>query len=309
MLFLFIKKFGDALFFSRRGLRHVLAALRFKMTVETFKIFELRHRHKMIPTGITDRVFNVTFLLRLTHAAEMVTKKKMRLNAQKLARRFRTATAHDLANRNFRIIELDQCRNATEKMKGPFQALLKTLRAFDGKNLKITNVAVRQGQLRISELRHHASDLCACKAEIELGFTRRMLQRNIKRSMRSLQITQRFVKNRLTTDITVFLAKTRENPLTRVTLLDRNLPVILKNFPNNRNKRINLGFFNGLATLVTGRFSMGKNPLQRVAVNGKAFARLRLTQAVHKNGMTYFGPEFHVAIVHGMRSRKTFLFE
>jgi len=82
-----------------------------------------------------------------------------------------------------------------------------------------------------------------CKAEIELGFTRRMLQRNIKRPMRSLQIPQRFVKNRLTTDIAVFLAKTRENPLTGVSLFGRNVPVMFKNFPNNRNKRINLGFF------------------------------------------------------------------
>jgi len=90
-LFLFVKEFGDALFFSRRRLRHVLATLRFKMTVETFKILELRQRHEMIAADSvvwpeyrhTDRAgtpakqrCDMAFLLRLTYTAEMMTKKK-----------------------------------------------------------------------------------------------------------------------------------------------------------------------------------------------------------------------------------------
>ena len=54
----------------------------------------------------------------------------------------------------------------------------------------------------------------------------------------------------LTPDIAVFFvppaqqrAKARENPLTGVTLLDRNVPVIFKNFPDDRNERLDLGFF------------------------------------------------------------------
>ena len=90
-LFLFVKEFGDALFFSRRRLRHVLATLRFKLPVETFKILELRQRHEMIAADSvvwpeyrhTDRAgtpakqrCDMAFLLRLTYTAEMMTKKK-----------------------------------------------------------------------------------------------------------------------------------------------------------------------------------------------------------------------------------------
>lgn len=144
MLFLLVKQFGNRLFFSCRSLRHVVAALLFEIKIERAKVLEFRHRHEMLASRVADRVFHMSFFLRLANATEMMLEKKMRRDAEKLASRFRTATTDDLANGDFRVVKLDQRRYATEKQEGPFQTLLETLRAFDRKHLKITHVAVRK---------------------------------------------------------------------------------------------------------------------------------------------------------------------
>ena len=97
------------------------------------------------------------------------------------------------------------------------------------------------------------------KTEIELRFARRMFERHIKCPIRFFQFGQRVVENRRAVLVTLFLPQPLENPLAIVPLLARDVAIIFKNLPDEREKRFDLFGLAGLLPLITRGLRMSEN--------------------------------------------------
>lgn len=78
----FEKQLADRLLSPGRSLVEFFEALLFQPEIEGLEVREFRDRNHVIVTGISDPVFDVSLLLRLAYAAEMMLEKIMRFEAK-----------------------------------------------------------------------------------------------------------------------------------------------------------------------------------------------------------------------------------
>ena len=206
---LFAEQFADRLRLPRRDLVHVLATFLNQQFIEGIEVVEFGNRDEVITPRIADGVLDVPLLLRLPDPAKPVLEEIVRGDAKEFVRRVDAALAvlqPETAHGDARVVERNPPRNAFEKFERPLQGLLERFGAFLREDLEKTDVAVRQGEFAVGDLRPFPGNLRMRETEIELGLARRMRQRNINLPRRLLQVGDRLTDRPLRTGVTMLVA-------------------------------------------------------------------------------------------------------
>ena len=119
----------------------------------------------------------------------------------------------------------------------PFQ---ERLGAFAGKRLDEDRARVRQRHHEQRHLRLLAGQPDRRFAEVDLGLARRMRQRQEHLLVRLLPRADRVLDDRLAAGEAVLVPQPLEDPLGRVPLLLRRLPVVLQDLVDDRQERLEL---------------------------------------------------------------------
>ena len=147
----------------------------------------------------------------------------MALQPQELAGQLPLAAREHFDHGDRRVVVADPPGHAAEELEGPAMAFQERLRAFAGKGLDEDRARVGQRHHEQGHLRRLAGQLDGRFAEVDLGFARRMRQRQEDFLVRLLPRAHGVLDDRLAAVEAVLVAQPLEDPLGRVPLLLRRL--------------------------------------------------------------------------------------
>src|SRR3984885_13850820 len=202
----------------------------------------------------------------------------MALQPQKLPGQLPLTAGEHLDHGDGRVVVADPLGDAPEELEGSAMSFQEGLRALSRKNLDRDRPGVRQRHHEQGDLGLLAGQLDRRLAEVALGLTRRMRQRQKDFLARLLPCPDRVLHHGLATLVTVFIAESLEDPLRRVPLLLRRLAVAGEGLVNDRQERVQLPLRPWLALPVTRRLLVGQDLLQRVPTQTVLAARATLAQ-------------------------------
>ena len=241
-LTIFLQKFRLGSRLAAKLTLEIPATIFGQALVECLEIVEFRYRYQEVPPAVAHEILDVPFFVRTPNQAEMMREQIMTLQPEKLARE-RAATFLDhLGHGDLRVVVADPFRHAAKELERPAMAFLKRLAAFAGINLAEDRVAVRQRHHEHRYLPGLATIDDRGHAEINLSLARRMHKRHEDLGRSLLPSPHFFLHDGLTALIARF-AQPLENPLGRVPLLFRRLPVGFENLVDHCHKRSENRFF------------------------------------------------------------------
>ena len=291
----FRKQFADRFRLHLARLGEFVPAFLFKMFIERPEVRKFRHRNHEVVPQIIDRVFNVSFFLRLADPAEMMLEKIRGLQFEKPPRRLPAATADDLRYVDLRVVELDQGRNAAEKKKEMLQRILERFRTFLRVSPDVADIAVRKRDRGIGDLLANPADHGLRETEIELRLAARMGQRHKDRLGLTGQLRDHVTDGSVAEGIAVFVAKTLVNALRCVLLLRRERLVLRKIILDQRNVRGQLRPAVGLPFVLAGLF-LGRDFRDGPEVQAEPPDGFTLGNALDEKGVTDLGPKLHIGV-------------
>src|SRR5277367_1717657 len=218
----------------------------------------------------------------------------MALQPQKLPSQLPLAPGENFDHGDRRVVVADPLRHTLEELERPAMPFQKGLRALPRKDLDEDRSRVRQRHHEQRDLGLLASQPDRRLAEVDLGLTRRMRQRQKDFLLRLLPGPDRVLHHRVAALVTVLVAQPLEDPSGRVSLLLRRLPVVGEDLVNDRQKWLELALRPWLALPVTRWLLVGQDLLQRVPTQTVLAACATTAQLAGQHLSANVSPKLHV---------------
>jgi hypothetical protein len=217
------------------------------------------------------------------------------LQTQELAGHFPLATARNLGHGDLRVVVADPPRDPTEELKRPPMPFQERLGAFAREYLAEDGVAVGQRHHEQGHPGHLAPQSDIRLAEVHLGLSRRMRQRQ-KHLLVPLPPGPHGVFHPRVAALVLMLGlQPLEDPLDRVPLFPMDLLVALENLADDRHELADLRLLPWPLLLILRRLRVRQNPLERIPVELVLPANRPLARLVRQNLTPNLDPFLHVS--------------
>ena len=268
-------------------------AISFQFGIQVIEARCLWHWRQKSATAILDQVLDLALVVPLSRASEAIAEQ---IVAQKLGERLRAlapAITADLRNRQLGVVIEDRLRHATEERKRADVTIQECFRRLRRINLHERHVRIGQVHVEDVELAAHAADHADGFAEIHLRMPGRMMQRYELLRPPLSSLAHIVGDNRDATRKPVLVPQTLENPLRRVALLPRCLPIRFQDRVDNRDKRIELRFLRRNTAPIPGRLRKTAHLRDSVTVQAKNKSGFASAVALNQHETPYCRVSLH----------------
>ena len=205
-----------------------LAALCLELNVPLLPAGHPRDGHHEVPTGVADQSFHLALIVALRRTAELVGEQIMALQLGERPRSLPLCAAEDLRHRDLGVVVKDARGHAAEVCERTHMTIQEGFGRLGWERCHEAVIRVGQVHYQVVRLPLHAGNHDQGFAEVHLRFARCVDQRH-----EHLPSTQRrrahvVFDDRVAAAEPVLFPKPVEDPLGRMPLLDRSLPVVFQ---------------------------------------------------------------------------------
>jgi hypothetical protein len=232
-----------------------------QLSVQRLQGINLWDWHQEVPSRKPHQPLDVSPLVGPPHQAEVLLEQIMALQPQELLGQLALAPLQHFDHGNGQVVVADPLRHTLEELEGPAMPFQEDLGTFSWESLNEDRSRVGQRHHEQGDLRLLACQMDRGCAEIDLGFTRRMRQRQENLLMHLLPGPNGILDRRVATLEAVLVPQSLEDPLGRMPLLLRSLAVVLQDLMDDRQEALQLPLLPWLARAITGRLCVRQNLL------------------------------------------------
>ena len=203
-------------------------ALLLKVDIERIEALERRYRNQEVTTSISHQSLDLALVVTLAGTTEAVLEQVVGHQFREDAGTLTPAVSQDPGHGQSRVVVQDAPGHPAQERKRRDMTVAERLGRLCGVGLDEARVAVGKVQHEVVDGLLHSSDDCLGLAEVALGISGRMGQRNVHLPCPAPALAHVVLDYRVPAVKAVLSSQTVVDPLSRVALLLRKTAVILQ---------------------------------------------------------------------------------